>query len=353
VARSGDEEPGSFLDRSPLVHGLLIAATALLQVSAGVGMAYLAGFHRVWVVLGRFDWVWLLGLLGGLAVSFVGYYYAYVGLYVVDDGPSLPDRDLRAVVVAGFSGFLAHTGAEVDHYALRRAGADERESKVRVWALGGMEHGILSILGTVAAIIVLAQGFTVPPLDVTLPWAVIPVPGFLIAFFLAERYRDRFRRSGGWKGSLGVFLDCIHLIRQMFRHVDRYWFALGGMALFWLADGFAAWCGLACFGYQLNGARFAVGLATGALFTRRTGPLAGAGVLMVVLPLTLWYSGAPLDVAVVGIFVFRVLSVWLPMPLSLASLRVFKRLGRRRRGRAGQAGEEGAGASRRSAQSAA
>jgi hypothetical protein len=34
-------------------------------------------------------------------------------------------------------------------------------------------------------------------MDFTLPWAVIPILGFLIGFWVAERYRDRFRDEGG------------------------------------------------------------------------------------------------------------------------------------------------------------
>ena len=80
-----------------------------------------------------------------------------------------------------------------------------RDAKARVSCLGGMEHGMLSLIGTVAAVVLLTMGLTVPPLDFTLPWAVIPVPGFLLAFWLAERYRDRVRTAPGWQGQLGIF----------------------------------------------------------------------------------------------------------------------------------------------------
>src|SRR6201984_3206300 len=92
------------------------------------------------------------------------------------------------------------------------------------------------------------------------------------------------------------------------------------MALFWAADAVAPWGGLAMFGVRMNAAALFVGFATGMVFTRRTGPLAGAGVLALVLPLTIWISGAPLAVAVAGVFVYRVLALLLPMPVSLAVL---------------------------------
>jgi hypothetical protein len=174
---------------------------------------------------------------------------------------------MRAVVTVGFGGFLARGGTVLDVYALQAAGTDERDAKVRVTSLGGMEHGILSLIGTVAAIAVLASGVGSPPLNFTLPWAVIPIPGFLFAFRLAERYRDRLRGRPGWKGKLAVFLDAVHLVGVLFRHPIRWAPALMGMIVFWLAESFAGWAGLAVFGYHMNAARFFIGFATGTVFT--------------------------------------------------------------------------------------
>jgi hypothetical protein len=321
---------GSHIQRRGAALALLLALAAALQLAAGVGLAYVAGFSSVRAVLGHFDPVWLAALVGALGVSFAGYYYAYQGIFTVAGGPTLKGWQMRTVVTTGFGGFLAHGGGAIDQYALQAAGADEREAKTRVAGLAGLEHGIMALGGTACAIAVLAMGTDQPPLDFTLTWSIIPVPGFLIAFWLAERYRDRFRGRHGWRGSLGNFLESIRLIRVMFAHPRQYGLALAGMALFWAADAFAAWAGLAAFGVQMNAASLFVGFATGMVFTRRTGPLAGAGVLMVCLPLTLWISGAPLAVAVVGIFTYRVLALWLPMPASLALLPTLRKLGEQR-----------------------
>jgi uncharacterized membrane protein YbhN (UPF0104 family) len=164
------------------------------------------------------------------------------------------------------------------------------------------------------------SGRAAPPADAALPWAIIPIPGILIGFWAAERYGDRFYRRAGWRGALGIFLRSVHLIRQLFIHPRPWGSVVPGMMLFWAGDAFAVWAGLAAFGYTMNPAGFIVGFATGMVFTRRTGPLAGAGILTVALPLSLWYSGAPLAVAVAGVFVYRVLVLWLPMPVLLASL---------------------------------
>jgi hypothetical protein len=315
--------------RGPALATLVILA-AVLQLSAGVGLAYVAGFSAVRAVLGDFHWVWLLALTGALGVSFAGYYLAYQGIFTVAGGPTLRGSQMRMVVTVGFGGFLAHGGGALDRYALEAAGADQREAKVRVSGLAGLEHGILALGGCGAAIAVLASGTDLPPMDFTIPWSVLPVPGFLIAFWLAERYRDRFRGREGWRGSYGNFLESIHLIRELFIHPRRWWAALAGMALFWAADAFAAWAGMAAFGFQMNAAPLIVGFGTGMVFTRRTGPLGGAGILALCLPLTMWVSGAPLAVAVVGIFAYRVLALWLPMPASLALLPAMRELGEHR-----------------------
>jgi hypothetical protein len=315
--------------RHASVLALLVAVAILLELAAGTGLAYLAGWSKVQAALGVFDGIWLIPLVGALLVSFVGYHYAYRGIFRVDGGPALPRRQMRAVVAAGFGGFLTHGGGALDQYALQAAGAEESEAKARVAGLAGMEHGVLAIGGCAAAIAVLVSARSQPAIDFTLPWAVIPVPGFLIAFWTAKRYGDRFRDRAGWRGKLGTFLDSIRIIRVLFAHPVRWGSALWGMALFWAADAFAAWAGFAAFGFQMNAAALFVGFATGMVFTRRTGPLAGAGVLALLLPLTIWVSGAPLAVAVAGVFVYRVLALLLPMPVSLAALPTLRNMGQR------------------------
>jgi hypothetical protein len=319
---------------------LLIVLAALLELAAGVGLAYMAGFSQVRAVLGDFDWVWLAGLAGALVVSFVGYYWAYRGIFGVEGGPILPRRQMHAVVAAGFGGLLAHGGGALDRHVLEAAGAERADARTRVAALAGLEYGVLSIGGCGAAIAMLAARLGGPPGDFTIPWAITPVPGFLLAFWAAERYRHRFRGRGGWRGALGSFLESIHLIRELFLHPVRWGPAVLGMALFWAADAFAVWAGLAAFGYQMNAAALIIGYATGMVFTRRTGPLAGAGVLALVLPLAIWYSGAPLAVALVGVFAYRVLALWLPLPVSLAFLPTLRAMGERRIARGERIAEE-------------
>src|SRR5215467_5413862 len=114
------------LERRGSVLARLIAAAALLELAAGTGLAYIAGFARVRDAVSGFDWVWLTMLLTCMIISFIGYYHAYRGVFRVEGGPWLPGREMRAVAAAGFGGFLALGGGALDRYALQAAGASER-----------------------------------------------------------------------------------------------------------------------------------------------------------------------------------------------------------------------------------
>jgi hypothetical protein len=309
---------------------LFIALAVLLQLAAGVGLAYVAGFSQVSAALGTVRWVWLCALVGALLVSFAGYYCAYQGIFRVEEGPALSRRQMCAVVVAGFGGFFAHGRGALDQYVLEAAGTSRRDAQVRATALAGLEHGVLAVGVCGAAIAVLTSGLAQPPVDATIPWVIIPVPGFLVAFWAAGRYRARFRDRAGWRGALAAFLDSVYLIRVLFLRPHRWAPALLGMALFWAAEAFAAWAALAALGVKMSAAALIVGFGTGMVFTRRTGPLGGAGVLVLVLPLTLWYSGAPLAAAVAGVFIYQVLFLWLPMPVALTLVPTLRAMGEQR-----------------------
>jgi hypothetical protein len=95
------------------------------------------------------------------------------------------------------------------------------------------------------------------------------------------------------------------------------------MALFWAGDAAAAWSGLAAFGVLMNGAALLVGYCTWIVFTRRIAPLAGAGTLALILPPTIWATGAPLATAITGVAVCRLLG-GLSLPPALASLPVLR-----------------------------
>jgi uncharacterized membrane protein YbhN (UPF0104 family) len=317
------------IDRRGIELAGVITALAVIELAAAVGLAYVAGFGAVRAALSQVRWPWLLAVLGALGVSFAGYYFAYQGIYRAEGGYRLAGRHMRALVIASFGGLFSHGGTTPDDIFLQAAGAGHRDSLVRVGALSGLEQGVLAFGGWAASIAVLTLGFGTPPENFTLPWAVVPVPAALVVLWITRRYTARLRPHGGWRGKAAVLLDSVQLARKLAARPLRNGHAFAAMGLFWAGDAFAVWAALSAFGFGMDGAAFTVGFCTGMVFTRRVAPLAGAGILMLILPVTIAYSGAPLAVAVAGVFAYRILSLWLPMPFAFAGLPVLREVAER------------------------
>lgn len=291
-------------------------------------MAYVAGFGHVHSRLVHADWWWIIPASGAVVVGFCGYYFAYRGLNRVEDGPRLERSALLAVVIAGFGGFLAHGGTAIDEAAMRAGGAGDRDAKIRVGALAGFEQGVLALIVCPAAIAALLAGLVIPRTDFSWPWALIPVPAFVVVISLAERYRDRLLRRRGWRRRLGMFFETAHLVYEILRHPIRRGPALIGMAVYWGADMFALWAAVSVFGFHMPVLSLIVAFGTAVLFTRRAAPLGGAGFMIVALVPTLWYGAAvPFAAATLGVAFYRLLTVGLPLPFSLAAIPRLRRLG--------------------------
>ena len=310
--------------------GAIIGLMALFYAAGGIGMAYVAGFHAVHARLLSAHWWWLLPALGGVTAAYVGYFFAYRGINRAEDGPELEFPALTAVVTAGFGGFLAHGGAALDDYAMRAGGAPEREAKVRVSSLAGFEHGALAIIACPAAVAAILAGGAFPRGDFTWPWAVLPPAGFALAIVLAERLRERLRERHGWRGSLGVFFDAVHIVWAILRHPRTYGDALLGMLIYWGGDMFALWAATRAFGYTMSATDAIIGLSTGMILTRRTAPLAGAGLVLVALVATLWNAAdVPFAAATLGVAAYRAITLFAPIPFGLAAIPKLRELGRR------------------------
>ena len=160
------------------------------------------------------------------------------GIYTAEGGYEPSRRQLTALVAAGFGGLFSTGGIRPDGLVLQASGASRREALVRVTTLTGMEQGILALYGCAASIAWLCLGLAgVPMDDFTLPWAVIPVPAFAAAFWLASRYRARLAGRAGWRARLSVFLDAVLLIRALFTRPVRHRDAVGA----WHCSGPPTW----------------------------------------------------------------------------------------------------------------
>src|SRR5215469_5258584 len=116
---------GHHIERGGHALLALVLLASVLELAAATGLAYVAGFARVATVLGHFSWHWLAVPPLAWAVSYVGYYHAYRGIFRVQEGPALSRRTVAAVALAGFGGYLGYRGGSLDGFALRTAGASD------------------------------------------------------------------------------------------------------------------------------------------------------------------------------------------------------------------------------------
>jgi uncharacterized membrane protein YbhN (UPF0104 family) len=86
------------------------------------------------------------------------------------------------------------------------------------------------------------------------------------------------------------------------------------MALYWAGDAFCLWACLHGFlDTSLPVTTLLVGYATGYALSRRTLPLAGAGVVEALLPFALLWVSLPLAAGMLAVLAYRVFNLWLPL----------------------------------------
>lgn len=307
----------------------LVATTAAAGLAFASGlavMAVFAGWSRVMDQFHALLSVWLAVAFAAEVIAFCAYVFAYRAVAAIDQGPQLSLQEATEFVAVGFGAFLAKGGAALDTKALRR-GRSKREGEVRVMALDALEHAPLAPAACAAAIALLVQGSRKPGLDFTIPWATLVPLGALLAWF-GVRHRERFANREGLRGKLGDILEAIHVLFRLVAEWRQHWLGFAGATLYWAGDVLCLWASLQPFDAAPSFPAIVLAHAVGYVLTRRTLPLAGAGIVEVMMPLTLVAGGAPFPGAILGVFVYRLFNLWLPLlPAVFALPRLRKRFG--------------------------
>jgi uncharacterized membrane protein YbhN (UPF0104 family) len=317
-----------FVTRNHLEHGrraltAFVLGAGVLSLAALVGVASTAGYGAVYHRLLAVNGVWLLVALAGVGIAYLGYIAAYREVARVDRGPEIGAGDAAALVSTGFGPFVMQGGFAVDLHAFRDYCVTDREARVRVLGLGALEYALLAPAACIASILLLAQGVHHPAAAITLPWAIAVPLGFMGALW-AVGHRKRFRDRGRWRGMIAEGLDSIHVLRCLF--VRSHVAGPAGIAVYWFGDILCLWACLHAFAGSAPGiAQLVVGYATGYALTRRTLPFAGAGAVEALLPFALLWTGFPLAAALLGVFMYRIFNLWLPVVPAAVGLRRLRR----------------------------
>jgi uncharacterized membrane protein YbhN (UPF0104 family) len=314
-----------YLDRGRGEIVLLVVVAAVLAVGAVFGVAWAAGLDAVRDRLIHVDVVWLPVAAAVLVPAYAGYISAYRAVTEVEGERPLEWRTTAAVVATGFGVFHVRGGLGVDLEAMHRSCSSPAVARSRVLGLGALEYAVLAPAASVAAMLVLAEGTRIS-WGMTLPWAICVPLGFLFGF-AALRHNVRLHRRGGLAAGIAQALHGVDILRRLAFTSPRVAIsAYAGMTLYWAAEVFALWAMLHAFlGHAPDLPSVIVGYATGYALTRRTLPLAGAGVVEALLPFALSWMSYPLAAAVVAVGAYRVVNLWLPLVPALAGMRAERR----------------------------
>jgi uncharacterized membrane protein YbhN (UPF0104 family) len=332
---SGEATQAGWLERSVgRTHkvALLVVVAALLAGAALAGVAWAAGYGRVWQLLQHPGWGWLAVAAAAEAFAYLGYTLAYREVVRAERGPELEVPKAAALVATGFGVFLQGGGFALDREALRRAGLSKMEARRRVLGLGALEYAVLAPATVAAAAVVLVRGLPVSA-SLTLPW-IIGVPVGATLALTALRFRRQLDGSGGVRERLRHGLRALELVLCLARSPRRHGLAFVGMLAYWLGDVTCLWATLHAFEAQTPPvAQLIVGYATGYAITRRALPLGGAGVVEALLPFALGWVKIALAPALLAVVAYRLINLWLPMIPALAGLPSLRRLERPRQAR--------------------
>jgi hypothetical protein len=303
---------------------LFLLAGIALSLTAGVGVAWHAGFEAVGTHLQHVNVFWFALALAGAFAAHVGYMLAYREIARVDEGRPIGIVRTGALVATGFGVFVPRGGFSLDVEALCEMGVPPDQARVRVLGLGSLEYVVLGTAAAVCSILILLGDLRAQT-AVTESWA-IGVPAGAVLALLALRFR-RYLCRGRLAALIGPPLDAIVVVGKILASPRQHaTAALFGMSLYFAGEVFVLWACISAF--QHGGPSIlaaVVGYATGYAATRRTLPLAGAGAVEALLPFALAWVGFNLAPAVLAVFAYRVFNVWLPVPPSLAGLIALQR----------------------------
>jgi uncharacterized membrane protein YbhN (UPF0104 family) len=308
---------------------VLVVVAVVLAAGALFGVAWVAGFHRVLVALVHPRWEWLGVAIFAEVLAYLGYTLAYWRFVSAERGVTIEVSKAAAIVTTGFSVFVHGGGFALDREALRRSGLAADEARRRVLGLGVLEYAVLAPATAIAALLIILRHEHVST-SLTLPW-VIGVPAGAALAFTGLHFVDRVRRWPVIGTPLGHFLDALGLVLKLLCAPAANGPAFLGMLGYWIGDIACLWAALhAFYAHTPPLAQLIVGYATGYAVTRRTLPLGGAGVVEALLPFALGWVAISLAPAVLAVFAYRLLNLWVPIVPALAGIPTVRRLERGR-----------------------
>lgn len=317
------------LRERPIATSLLATAIAAIAVLA---IAKVTGADAIGRAFGHFRPAWIGLIAGAELLTYPAYMLAYRMIAGIHGHARLALPLVARIVVAGFGPFAIGGGFGIDRQVLHALDEDEHSARVRVLALGVLEWAVLGPTTCVVSIVLFAQGANILP-SLLWPWAVLVPLGFGLGLWASAPSRiEQMSRIGGRRRPwLGRPLEAMGLLYKLVRNPRLHTEAWVGTALYWAADITAFYGGLRTFGLDPGVGKVILAYATGYAASRRSLPLAGAGVTEVLMTYALYWVREPLAPALGAVVAYRLCNFLLAaMPALIAHRQLRPFLGTKR-----------------------
>lgn len=264
-----------------------LALAAVVAVAAAFGFG---AFARAWTDLHP---GWLVAAAAAELATFPAYALAYRLLARMHGGPDLPFPLTMRVVLAGFGPTAPAGGFALDKRVLHAVEDDQRRATIRVLGLGSLEWALLAPAAWISAVALLAMGDKRPMPSLLWPWAIAVPVGFGIGLWLAAPgRRERVAKRGGrLRKRIDRSLRGVGMLHSLARDPASCSFAFIGTTLYWTLDIASFYCSIRFIGLAPDLGETILAYATGYALTRRSLPLAGAGVTEALMTFSLHWVG--------------------------------------------------------------
>jgi uncharacterized membrane protein YbhN (UPF0104 family) len=164
----------------------------------------------------------------------------------------------------------------------------------------------------------------------TVPWLVL-IPSFFLAAARVSspsRRERRVREGGRLRRALAVAVAAVSLVRKLASRPAANAGTLAGAALYWAGDGVCLWAALRAFGVEAAVPALVLAYATGYVAMLLPLPTGGVGGVDAAMTFALTAVGVGLAPALLGVFAYRLVSVWLPTVPGAIAFATLPKLGR-------------------------
>lgn len=272
---------------------LILTGIIMLVAASFIGLSFHAGIKDVLNRMMSANAVWLLLIVGAQSIAYWAYVVPYKHVFKIG---------YKEAVLHSFEGFhpmLPGGGFRYDIAAHCSLGEKARAYYLSLW-----EYAALAPVIMVAAIYAVVHGGV--PYPLSLPW-VIGVPAGSGLFALGVIFRDRISRFPKAHRILDFMLN---MLRQQDK--KEIGILMAGMVMYWAGEIFALWGALQLFQVHLDWFALLIAYATGYVISRRSMPLGGAGIVLIMLAFSLHWVGAALSVALLAALAYQVSNLLMP-----------------------------------------